>query len=55
MAPNDVHFANLTEINRDIGAAALYNRSKPARILLVRALHRRKQKGELDLQAGKGP
>jgi WW domain-containing oxidoreductase len=55
LAPNDIHFANLREINTDIGATYLYNRTKLAMVLLVHALERRKQKGELGLKPGQGP
>lgn len=37
-APGDIQFANLQEINRDIGPSYLYNRSKLAQILFVRHL-----------------
>ncbi len=39
--PNSVHFANIEEINQDIGSSYLYNRSKLAMVLFVRALVRR--------------
>ncbi|KAI9163848.1 putative oxidoreductase bli-4 [Paramyrothecium foliicola] len=55
MVSSDVRFADMAEINKDVGAAALYNRSKLAQVLLVRALHRRKQRGELGLLAEKAP
>ncbi|RPB08118.1 NAD(P)-binding protein [Morchella conica CCBAS932] len=47
MAPSSVKFASLDEINTDIGPAYLYNRSKLAQILFVRALVRRLQDGSL--------
>jgi WW domain-containing oxidoreductase len=54
-APSSIKFANLEEINTDIGPAYLYNRTKLAQIHLVRALVRRKERGELGMQPGKGP
>ncbi|KAL1871089.1 putative secondary metabolism biosynthetic enzyme [Diaporthe australafricana] len=50
-----VTFADLAEINRDVGPSVLYNRSKLAQVLLVRALHRRKLRDELGLVAGEAP
>lgn len=47
MAPGDVKFASLQEINTDIGATYLYNRSKVAQILFVRGLVRRMEQGKL--------
>jgi WW domain-containing oxidoreductase len=40
-------FRSLEEINTDAGPTVLYNRSKLAQLLLVRALHRRKKSGQL--------
>ncbi|KAF5235590.1 hypothetical protein FAUST_6958 [Fusarium austroamericanum] len=54
-APSSIKFANLEEINTDIGPAYLYNRTKLAQIHLVRALHRRKQRGELGMQPDQAP
>ncbi|RGP81182.1 oxidoreductase bli- mitochondrial [Fusarium longipes] len=54
-APSSIKFADLNEINTDIGPAYLYNRTKLAQIHLVRALVRRKERGELGLMPGKGP
>ncbi|KAF4965525.1 hypothetical protein FSARC_6705 [Fusarium sarcochroum] len=54
-APSDIKFASVEEMNRDIGPAYLYNRTKLAQVLLVGALLRRKEQGELGLQPGKGP
>ncbi|KAL5585843.1 hypothetical protein FOVSG1_013535 [Fusarium oxysporum f. sp. vasinfectum] len=54
-APSDIEFADLQEINCDIGPTYLYNRSKLAQALLVRALFRRKQQGQLGMQPGKAP
>lgn len=47
MSPSSVKFASLDEINTDIGPAYLYNRSKLAQILFVRALVRRLESGVL--------
>ncbi|KAF5026363.1 hypothetical protein F66182_1571 [Fusarium sp. NRRL 66182] len=54
-APSDIKFESLEEMNRAIGPAYLYNRTKLAQILLVRALVRRKGQGKLGLEPGKGP
>ncbi|KAL7619477.1 hypothetical protein AAE478_010016 [Parahypoxylon ruwenzoriense] len=51
----DVEFASLAEINNDVGASKLYARSKLAQVLLCRAFHRRKLRGELGLIAGTSP
>ncbi|KAH8429595.1 uncharacterized protein LDX57_007266 [Aspergillus melleus] len=42
-----VKFASLDELNRDIGPAKLYNRTKLANVLYIRALAERKEKGLL--------
>lgn len=42
-----VSFESLEELNRDIGAMNLYNRSKLAQIMFVRAFRRRQQRGLL--------
>jgi NAD(P)-dependent dehydrogenase (short-subunit alcohol dehydrogenase family) len=55
MSPSDVKFADLAEVNQDIGASYLYNRSKLAQLLIVYALQRRKQRGELGLKPGQAP
>lgn len=54
---SDVTFTSLSEINQDIGPTKLYNRTKLAQILFVRALVRRKEKGELgfDKSGSSGP
>ena len=54
---SSVRFESVEEINTDIGAAKLYNRSKLAQILFIRALAKRARNGELgfDRTAGKGP
>jgi NAD(P)-dependent dehydrogenase (short-subunit alcohol dehydrogenase family) len=54
-APSDIKFTDLQEINRDIGPTYLYNRSKLAQVLLVRALFRRKQQSQFGMQPGKAP
>ncbi|KAM5526416.1 oxidoreductase bli-4, mitochondrial [Fusarium oxysporum f. sp. phaseoli] len=54
-ALSDIKFADLQEINQDIGPTYLYNRTKLAQVLLVRALYRRKQQGQLGMQPGRGP
>lgn len=46
-ATDDVQFADEAEINRDIGPTKLYNRTKLAQILIVRALARRISDGRL--------
>ncbi|KAK2603177.1 hypothetical protein N8I77_009655 [Diaporthe amygdali] len=50
-----VAFRGLEEINSDVGPSVLYNRSKLAQVLLVRALHRRKGRRELGLVPGEAP
>ncbi|KAF2835278.1 NAD(P)-binding protein [Patellaria atrata CBS 101060] len=47
VADSDTKFASLEEINTDIGPTNLYSRTKLAEILFVRALVRRKEKGEV--------
>ncbi len=47
MAPSSTKFADVNEINTDIGAAYLYNRTKLAQVLFIRALVRRMQNKEL--------
>ncbi|EME38376.1 hypothetical protein DOTSEDRAFT_67153 [Dothistroma septosporum NZE10] len=54
-APSDTAFASVAELNQDIGAMNLYNRSKLAQVLLVRALHRRKQQSRLGLIPSSSP
>lgn len=46
-APSSVTFTSLSELNTDIGPTLLYNRSKLAQILFVRALARRMQSHDL--------
>ncbi|KAI2635620.1 hypothetical protein GGS26DRAFT_604566 [Hypomontagnella submonticulosa] len=52
---SDVEFKDVAELNRDIGASKLYSRTKLAQILLCRAFHRRKLRGELGLVPGMSP
>lgn len=47
-----VRFESLQELNRDIGAMNLYNRTKFAQILVVKALERRKKAGQLGFKGG---
>lgn len=47
VCPSSVKFASLDEINTDIGPSYIYNRSKLAQILFVRALVRRLEDGRL--------
>lgn len=54
-SPSSTTFKNLAELNEDIGPMKLYGRSKLAQILLVRALHERKQAGQLGLSPGVAP
>ncbi|KAL3457174.1 hypothetical protein BJX64DRAFT_280845 [Aspergillus heterothallicus] len=49
-AISDVRFESLKELNTDIGAAKLYNRSKLAQILYIRALAERKEKSQLGFE-----
>lgn len=44
--PSSVEFASVEEINRDIGATLLYNRTKLAQVLFVRELVKRIQGGQ---------
>ncbi|KAI9795069.1 MAG: hypothetical protein M1816_000091 [Peltula sp. TS41687] len=46
-APSGIQFASLDEINTDIGASYLYNRSKLGLILFVRGLVRRMEQRQL--------
>ncbi|KAI9720229.1 MAG: hypothetical protein M1812_003047 [Candelaria pacifica] len=46
-APPNTKFASVSEINTDVGAAFLYNRTKLAQVLFVLALKRRMDAGEL--------
>jgi WW domain-containing oxidoreductase len=48
-APSSITFTSLSEINTDIGPAYLYNRSKLAQILFIRALVRRQTAGDARL------
>jgi WW domain-containing oxidoreductase len=51
-ATDDVQFASEAEINRDIGPVKLYNRTKLAQVLTVRALQRRQEAGQLGFAPG---
>jgi WW domain-containing oxidoreductase len=46
-APPSTKFANVDEINKDIGPSLLYNRTKLAQILAVRAMTRRMEAKKL--------
>jgi WW domain-containing oxidoreductase len=48
---SDVKFESEEELNKDIGPTMLYNRTKLAQILYIRALADRKQKGQLGFNA----
>lgn len=46
--PNgDAKFVSVSELNQDIGPMKLYNRTKLAQVLFIRALKERKDKGQL--------
>ena len=51
-ADGGTKFENEAEINRDIGPMKLYNRTKLAQILVVKALQRRLEAGKLGFQPG---
>lgn len=55
ISDSTVQFASVGEMNQDIGAAKLYNRSKLAQVLFVHGLAERKAKGELGFSATNGP
>lgn len=46
-APSSIKFASLDELNTDIGPTYLYNRTKLALVLIVRALVRRLKTGDV--------
>ncbi|KAI4799819.1 NAD(P)-binding protein, partial [Aureobasidium sp. EXF-8845] len=48
---SDVKFESEEELNKDIGPTMLYNRTKLAQVLYIRALADRKQKGQLGFNA----
>ncbi|KAL4922938.1 SDR family oxidoreductase [Aspergillus undulatus] len=56
-AISDAKFESLAELNTDIGPTKLYNRTKLALVLYIRALAERKEKGQLgfDPDAKTGP
>lgn len=55
MNTSGVEFRDLAEMNMDLGASALYNRSKLAQVLLTHALCRRKQQSQLGMAPGAAP
>ncbi|KAI1398640.1 NAD(P)-binding protein [Hypoxylon fuscum] len=55
MGTSGIEFRDVAELNQDIGATKLYARTKLAQVLLCRAFHRRKLRGELGLVSGMGP
>ena len=48
---SDVQFASIEEMNTDIGAMKLYNRTKLAQVLFIKGLADRKMKSELGFDA----
>lgn len=52
-ASSSTKFASLDEINTDVGPMLLYNRTKLAQVLFIRALARRLEKGELGFDNSK--
>lgn len=50
-----VALRDVAELNQNLGASALYNRSKLAQVLLTHALVRRKQQGALGMTPGAAP
>lgn len=54
-AAPDVSFTSVSELNQDIGPMKLYNRSKLAQVLFIKALARRQAHGELGFTPGQGP
>lgn len=55
MNTSGVEFRNVEEMNQDLGASALYNRTKLAQVLLTHAFARRKQQGKLGMTPGGSP
>ncbi|TKA82931.1 hypothetical protein B0A55_01293 [Friedmanniomyces simplex] len=55
LGTSSAHFADLAEINQDVGAANHYNRTKLAQVLLAKALVRHKQQSQLGLSPSTGP
>ena len=51
--PSETTFTSLGEINTDLGPANLYNRTKLAQVLTVRALVRRMENNEPGFQTNK--
>ena len=50
---SDVKFESIEQLNQDIGPMMLYNRTKLAQVLYIRALAARKEKGQLGFDADK--
>jgi WW domain-containing oxidoreductase len=48
---SNVKFESVQEMNQDIGAMQLYNRTKLAQVLFIKGLAERKQKGDLNFDA----
>lgn len=55
LGTGDVRFADMGEINRDVGPANLYNRTKLAQILLMSCLVRAKRQSKFGLSPGRPP
>ncbi|KAF2774565.1 NAD(P)-binding protein [Teratosphaeria nubilosa] len=55
LGTSKVQFNDLAEINQDVGAANLYNRTKLGQVCLTLALARRKAAGKLGLSPGHAP
>ncbi|KAK1064352.1 hypothetical protein LTR12_006457 [Friedmanniomyces endolithicus] len=55
LGTSTVHFADLAEINQDVGPMILYNRSKLAQILLAKSMVRHKKQSQLGLIPSHGP
>ncbi|KAG6995668.1 hypothetical protein G7Y79_00043g079520 [Physcia stellaris] len=51
--PSSTTFTSLSEINTDLGPAGLYNRTKLAQVLFVRAIARRMENNEPGFQSNK--
>jgi WW domain-containing oxidoreductase len=55
LGTGSVEFQHLAEINQDVGAANLYNRTKLAQVCLAKSLVAHKQKAELGLRPDQPP
>ncbi|KAK4544081.1 hypothetical protein LTR36_004579 [Oleoguttula mirabilis] len=55
MGTSAVQFADMAEINQDVGPTKLYNRTKLAQVCLTKALTRRKAEGKFGLTPGQAP